>query len=114
MWVACGAQLLVVIVVMMATWVVSGWVAASAVALGGCAVLVPNAVTAARFWWAVRTNRVQPTLFFFGEALKILLTIAGLGLIYRYVPGVSWPGVILGLGAAAMAQLLMPWLQPHP
>lgn len=84
-----------------------GWESASYVALGAVVVIIPNAIFALRLSLQKgRSPESYPVVFLFGEFLKIGLTVAGLGLIVRYVPGANWLPMLIGLIVALKA----PWV----
>jgi ATP synthase protein I len=79
--------------------------ALSAVA-GGLAYAVPNSLFALTLLAKSRVQGANPVSFLLGEGLKIILTVAILGLINVMLPTVVWPAVIVGLIVVVKAPLL--------
>ncbi len=110
MWVGVGFQALAVLIGAVVTGLVGGFQSALWWLAGGAAAVVPNVI----FAWRLSRQKNKPmesyiTAFFFGEFLKIGLTIAALGLIGKYLPGASWLEVILGLIVGLKAQMFALW-----
>ncbi len=92
-------------------WAIGGRFSAWCFLLGGAAAVVPNALFALR----LATRRDQRpeafiSAFFFGEFIKVGLSIASLGAIVKFQPDASWFEVILGLIVGLKAQLFALWL----
>jgi ATP synthase protein I len=93
-----------VILVGAAAALFSGDAALSATA-GGIAYALPSSLFALVLMVKTRAQGANPVSFLIGEATKIVLCIAILGLINNVLPTVIWPAVVLGLALVAKSQL---------
>ncbi|MGL4574101.1 MAG: ATP synthase subunit I [Burkholderiaceae bacterium] len=73
---------------------------------GGLAYAIPNSLFALTLMLKSRVQGANPVSFLLGEGMKIILTVAILGLINVMLPTVVWPAVIVGLIVVVKAQLL--------
>ena len=111
MFLAVGLQVAVVAVLAFFAGSVWGWENALSLAFGGGAVIVPNALFAARLaFQRGRPPESYLVVFFAGEFVKIGLTVAVLVLAARFVPQLRWLALVAGLIAAVHAPLLVPLL----
>jgi ATP synthase protein I len=83
-----------------------GMNAALSALAGGLAYAVPNSLFALTLMLKSRVQGANPVSFLLGEGVKIILTVAILGLINVLLPTVVWPAVIAGLILVVKAQLL--------
>jgi ATP synthase protein I len=72
---------------------------------GGLAYAVPNSLFALTLMLKSRVQGANPVSFLLGEGVKIILTVAILGLINTVLPNVVWLAVIVGLIVVVKAQL---------
>ena len=88
-----------------------GQAAAVSALLGGAACFVPNALFAARLWWASRKPRgVGALTFFVGEFVKLGLTLALLVAVVQGYDKLVWLAMIIAIIACLKSYLLMFWL----
>lgn len=107
MLIAVVVQALVTLVAGIVSWLVWGPLVALSLAAGGGSIIVPNALLAMR----VKASQpsVVPMVLLVGEFIKIALSVVLLWLAYRWIDGLSWPGLIVGLILALQSLLLAPW-----
>ena len=108
MLIAVTLQAFVTLVASVVSWLVWGPLVALSLAAGGGSIVVPNALLAMR----VKASQPSavPMVLLVGEFVKIALSIALLWLAYRWIEGLSWPGLIVGLILALQSLLLAPWV----
>jgi ATP synthase protein I len=105
--IAVALQALVTLLAGLFSWLVWGPLVALSLVAGGGSIVVPNALLAMR----VKASRPQsaPVVLLVGEFVKIGLSVLLLWLAYRWIEGLSWPGLIFGLVLALQSLLLAPW-----
>jgi ATP synthase protein I len=109
MVVALGLQIIVVAALALFTGAVWGWGYAASLAFGGGAVIVPNALFAARLaFQRGRPPESYLVVFFAGEFVKIGLTVALLVWAAKFMPQLRWAPLVAGLIAAVQAPLFVP------
>lgn len=109
MFAAVGLQVVAVMVLGLLTGLVSDWISAKSLVLGGMAATIPSALFALRLaMHKGRSPESYPVVFFVGEFVKIGLTFALLAAIVRWQPDVRWLPLIIGLIAALKAPLFLP------
>lgn len=108
MLIAVALQALVTLLAGLFSWLVWGSLVALSLVAGGGSIVVPNALLAMR----VKASRPQsaPAVLLVGEFVKIGLSVLLLWLAYRWIEGLSWPGLIFGLVLALQSLLLAPWV----
>ena len=110
-FVAVGFQVSSVLVCALGAWIISGTPEALFVVYGGASAVIPNGLFALRL--ALHRGRppeTYPVVFFVGEALKVLLSVALLGLVVRGQENVQWLALLVGWIVALKAPLLLwPW-----
>ena len=98
-WVVLGQIAMGVLVVALAWLVTQNGVVAVSAACGAMAVIVPGALFArglmGRFASLNPANAV--TSFFVWELVKIFVTVAVLWAAHRWVVGLNWPAMLVGL-----------------
>jgi ATP synthase protein I len=72
---------------------------------GGVAYALPNSLFALMLMAKSRMQGANPVSFLLGEGMKIMLSVAILGLINTVLPSVVWPAVVIGLVLVAKSQL---------
>lgn len=109
MLIAVAIQAVVTLLASFVSWLVWGPTVALSLVAGGGSIVVPNALLALR----VKASRpsVAPMVLLAGEFVKIGLSVFLLWLAYRWIEGLSWPGLIIGLVMALQSLLLAPWAQ---
>ncbi|MEZ5652725.1 MAG: ATP synthase subunit I [Burkholderiaceae bacterium] len=111
MFVAVALQVVSILVLSVAAWLVFGSGHAISLLAGGLAATVPNALFAFRLSLNKgRSPESYPVVFFLGEFIKIGLTVALLALMVRWADHWQWPAVMLGLIVALKAPLFAIWL----
>lgn len=90
-------------------WLVWGPMQALSLAAGGGSIVVPNALLALRL--TTSPPRLAPLVLLVGEFLKIGLSVLLLWLSYRWIEGLSWGALIVGVILALKSLLLTPWCQ---
>jgi len=112
-FVAVGFQVTAVLICALGAWIISGMVDARFVLFGGASAVIPNGLFALRL--ALHRGRPPesyPVVFFIGELLKVLLSVALLGLVVIGQAQVQWLAVLIGWIVALKAPLLLlPWWQ---
>jgi ATP synthase protein I len=105
--IAVALQALVTLLAGLFSWLVWGPLVALSLVAGGGSIVVPNALLAMR----VKASRppYAPAVLLVGEFVKIGLSVLLLWLSYRWIEGLSWPGLIFGLVLALQSLLLAPW-----
>lgn len=90
-------QLLILVAISIVFTVMGGWVAGFSALLGGMCYLVPTvaAVLVLNFFQAA--GIWQPASFFWGESLKIILSIIMMALTAIVYPALQWLPFLLGL-----------------
>jgi ATP synthase protein I len=110
-FVAVGFQMAAVLVCALGAWIVSGAPEALFVVYGGASAVIPNGLFALRL--ALHRGRppeTYPVVFFVGEALKVVMSIALLALVVQGRDDVRWLAVLVGWIVALKAPLLLlPW-----
>ena len=114
MWLMCTLQLISIVMCAAIGWAFWSEEVAWSVLLGGMAVLIPNSIAALHITIAIQRNRAHAMLFFFSQVIKIALILTMLALVYQLYNQVIWPSLVLGLGVAAVAPLLLGVVQKHP
>lgn len=61
--------------------------------------------------FAREPTQFAPVVLLVGEFVKILLSVGLLWLAYRWIEGLSWGALIVGVILALKALLLTPWAQ---
>lgn len=104
-----GLQMLMTGLVMLASGLWAGPDAALSALWGGAVCLIPNALLAVRLFYL--QARGKPGLgvhaFFVGEAIKLGLTLALLGLVVRHYDALVWPAMIVAIIASLKSYLLL-------
>ncbi len=92
-------------------WTLSGASEALFVLYGGASAVIPNGLFALRLaLHRGRSPETYPVVFFVGEALKVLLSVALLGLVVQGQDDVRWLALLVGWIVALKAPLLLlPW-----
>jgi ATP synthase protein I len=110
-FVAVGFQATAVLVCALGAWIFTGASEAIFVLYGGCSAVIPNGLFALRL--ALHRGRppeTYPVVFFVGEALKVLSSVALLGLVVKGQDDVRWLALLVGWIVALKAPLLLlPW-----
>ncbi|MEN9759202.1 MAG: hypothetical protein RLZZ281_913 [Pseudomonadota bacterium] len=109
MLVAVMLQAVITLLAGMITWLVVGPIQALSLVAGGGSIVIPNGLLAMR----LRASQPQfaPVVLLVGEFVKILLSVGLLWLAYRWIEGLSWGALIVGVILALKALLLTPWAQ---
>lgn len=109
MLVAVTLQAVITLVAGMIAWLAVGPIQALSLVAGGGSIVIPNGLLAMR----LRASQPQtaPVVLLVGEFVKILLSVGLLWLAYRWIEGLSWGALIVGLVLALKALLLTPWVQ---
>lgn len=107
MLIAVVLQALVTLLAGLLSWLVWGPSVALSLVAGGGSIVVPNALLAMR----VKASRpeVAPVVLLVGLFVKIGVSVFLLWLAYRWIEGLSWPGLIVGVVLAVQSLLLAPW-----
>jgi ATP synthase protein I len=103
-----GLQVFATIVATLIAFWTSEIVFATSVLVGGASAAIPNGLFALRL--AVHKNKSSesyPVVFFLSEFAKIGLTIAALAVAYKWLPGVSGAGLLLGFVVALKAPMFV-------
>ncbi|NBY16294.1 MAG: ATP synthase subunit I [Betaproteobacteria bacterium] len=110
-FVAVSLQMAAVLVCALGAWIFSGAPEALFVVYGGASAVIPNGLFALRL--ALHRGRppeTYPVVFFVGEALKVLSSVALLGLAVQGQDDVQWLALLVGWIVALKAPLLLlPW-----
>ncbi|MEZ5738947.1 MAG: ATP synthase subunit I [Burkholderiaceae bacterium] len=84
---------------------------AGSLLLGGLCAIIPNALFAIRLsLHKGKAPESYPVVFFLGEFIKIGLTIAFLGAVFRWGGTQQWPAFIIGLVVALKVPLFSLWI----
>jgi len=110
-FVAVGFQATAVLVCALGAWIFSGAPEALFVLYGGASAVIPNGLFALRLaLHRGRAPETYPVVFFVGEALKVLASVALLGLVVQGQDDVQWLALLIGWIVALKAPLLLlPW-----
>ncbi len=112
MIIAVGLQ--IVVVAALSLFVAAVWGSGNALSLafGGGAIIVPNALFAARLaFQRGRPPESYLVVFFAGEFVKIGLTVALLVWAAKFMPQLHWAPLVAGLIAAVHAPLFVPLVE---
>ena len=109
MLVAVTLQAVITLVAGIIAWLAVGPIQALSLVAGGGSIVIPNGLLAMR----LRASHPQtaPVVLLVGEFVKILSSVGLLWLAYRWIEGLSWGALIVGLVLALKALLLTPWVQ---
>ncbi|MBU3720330.1 MAG: ATP synthase subunit I [Burkholderiaceae bacterium] len=109
MLIAVVLQAVITLLAGCVVWLVWGPIHALSLAAGGGSIVIPNALLALR----IKTSppRFAPIVLLVGEFVKIGLTVLLLWLSSRWIVGLSWGAMIVGIILALKALLLTPWCQ---
>ena len=107
--IAVALQALITLLAGLVVWLVWGPLHGLSLVAGGGSIAVPNALLALRL--ITSPPRLAPIVLLVGEFLKIGLSVFLLWLSYRWIEGLSWGALILGVILALKALLLTPWCQ---
>lgn len=106
MLMAVMLQIASVLVLALGAALVSDWTSAAYVVLGGAAAIIPNGLFALRLaTHRGRSAESYPVVFFLGQLTKIVLTVALLAAINKWLGPVRWLPLLLGLIVALQAPL---------
>lgn len=106
MLMAVMLQIASVLVLALGAALVSDWTSAGYAVLGGAAAIIPNGLFALRLaTHRGRSAESYPVVFFLGQLTKIVLTVALLGAINKWLGPVRWLPLLLGLIVALQAPL---------
>ena len=104
-----GLQIVMTVVLALISGLWAGLDAALSAMWGGVVCFVPNALLALRLY--VLQVRGKSGLgvhtFFLGEAVKLVLTLALLGLVVRHYDALVWPALIVSIVASLKSYLLV-------
>ena len=75
--------------------------------LGGMCCVVPNGLFALRLFISARAQTATPMTFFFGEFIKIALTIALLGAVAWLYHDLNWLALIAGFIVALKSYIIL-------
>ena len=110
-FVAVGFQVTAVLVCALGAWIFSEAPDSRFVLYGGASAVIPNGLFALRL--ALHRGRppeTYPVVFFVGEALKVVSSVALLGLAVQGQDDVRWLALLVGWIVALKAPLLLlPW-----
>lgn len=115
----CGLAVVSSAVLVWCCWA-GRWSIVWSVAYGGLCVLLPSAVMAygmtsgalARRWKALAGARGALAAWMVWEGVKVLLTLALLGLAPRWIPDLNWLGLLAGLVVVLKSYGLAWWARP--
>lgn len=109
MLVAVALQAVVTLLAGIITWLMISPLHALSLVAGGGSIVIPNGLLALR----LRTSqpRFAPVVLLVGEFVKIALSVGLLWLAYRWIEGLSWGALLVGVILALKALLLTPWAQ---
>jgi len=110
-FVAVGFQVTSVVICALGAWIFSGASEALFVLYGGASAVIPNGLFALRLsLHRGRPPETYPVVFFVGETLKVLSSVAFLGLVVQGQDDVRWLALLIGWIVALKAPLLLlPW-----
>lgn len=110
-FVAVGFQATSVLICALGAWLATGASEAIFVLYGGASAVIPNGLFALRLsLHRGRPPETYPVVFFVGEALKVLLSAALLGMVVQSQDDVRWLALLVGWIVALKAPLLLlPW-----
>jgi ATP synthase protein I len=86
---------------------VAGMPALFSALLGGMCCVVPNGLFALRLFTSARSRTATPMTFFFGEFIKIALTIALLGAVAWLYRDLNWLALIAGFIVALKSYIIL-------
>jgi ATP synthase protein I len=111
MMLTVGLQVAVLLCLSVIALLVCGADHAGSMMLGGMAAIMPNALFAIRLsLHKGKAPESYPVVFFLGEFIKIGLTIALLGAVFRWGGPQQWPAFIIGLVVALKVPLFSLWI----
>lgn len=104
-----GLQILMTAVVALVSGLWAGLDAALSAVWGGAVCFIPNALLALRLCYLRTGGRpgLGVHIFFLGEAAKLVLTLALLGLVVRHHDSLVWPALIVSIVASLKSYLLV-------
>lgn len=101
-------QLAVMVIAACIAGLLDGVSALSSALLGGICCVVPNSLFALRLHTSVRRpDGAGPMTFFFGEFIKIAMTLALMGAVVRLYHDVNWLAFVLGFIAVLKSYLIL-------
>lgn len=107
--IAVALQAVVTLLAGMVTWLLVGPLHAVSLLAGGGSIVIPNGLLALRL--KASPPRFAPVVLLVGEFVKIGLSVLLLWMAYRWIAGLSWGALIVGVILALQALLLTPWVQ---
>jgi len=75
--------------------------------LGGLCCVVPNGLFAMRLFMSARAGKANPMTFFFGELIKIAMTIALLGAVVWLYHDLNWLALLAGFIVALKSYIIL-------
>ena len=109
MLVAVAVQAVITLLAGVIAWLMMGPLHAVSLVAGGGSIVLPNGLLALRL--RASPPQFAPVVLLVGEFVKIALSVALLWLAYRWIEGLSWGALIIGVILALKALLLTPWIQ---
>ncbi|HYD78883.1 MAG TPA: ATP synthase subunit I [Paucimonas sp.] len=100
-------QLAAAIIVGIVAGLIGGMPALFSALLGGMCCVVPNGLFALRLYISARSRKATPMTFFFGEFIKIALTIALLGAVAWLYRDLNWLALIAGFVVALKSYIIL-------
>ncbi|MFM7965330.1 MAG: ATP synthase subunit I [Betaproteobacteria bacterium] len=109
MLIAVGLQAVITLLSGVLVWLVWGPMQALSLVAGGGAIVIPNALLAIMIIASPRP--AVPVVLLVGELIKVGLSVLLLWVSYRFIEQLSWGALIVGIIAALLSVLLVPWCQ---
>ncbi|MGI4848477.1 MAG: ATP synthase subunit I [Janthinobacterium lividum] len=100
-------QLATTIITALIAGLISGSPALISALLGGLCCVVPNALFAVRLFASAQKGAANPVTFFFGELIKIALTIAALGAVVWLYRDLNWLALIAAFIVALKSYIFL-------
>jgi ATP synthase protein I len=100
-------QLIATVVAGVVAALLGGWPAMFSAVLGGLCCVLPNALFALRLFANVERGTANPMTFFFGEFIKIALTVAFLGATAWLYHDLNWPALLGGFIVALKSYIIL-------
>ena len=103
------AQVALLFVVALLTWLIAGLMPMLSVVMGGMAYVLPSALVIMQMLLRLYANaNASPAALFIAEGIKIIGTIGILVLLAKYVGGIIvWPALLLGLISVMKSYVLL-------
>lgn len=100
-------QLATTLVAATAAGLIAGLPAFVSALLGGLCCVVPNALFALRLFAGAQTGKANPMTFFFGEFVKIALTVVLLGAVVWWYRDLNWLAMIAAFIIALKSYIIL-------